>query len=114
MHVGWTRGGLGVIPGLDDGHGPTSVHGDVMDYDEVQIAGDGELLIKSPYQTWKPEDTRVVTYVLAQERVPVRAGWTWMHNVKEARQHCTRRFGRILEENAAGDNVFFRVFKEQR
>lgn len=85
-----------------------------MDYDEVQLAGDGELFIKSPYLGWRPEDTRVVTYVLSPDPIPVRAGWKWMHNAREAREHCTSRYGKILEENAAGDHVYFRVYKEQR
>lgn len=87
-----------------------------MDYDEVQLAGDGELFIKSPYQAWRPEDTRVIRYVLsyAADPVPpeVARGWTWMRNTREAREHCTKRYGKILEENAAGDHVFFRVLKE--
>lgn len=105
-----------MVVGVDgDGvAGPVAVDGTLMDYDEVQLAGDGELFIKNPYQAWRPEDTRVVTYVLAQESVPTRTGWTWVHNVKEARAHCTQRFGRILEENAAGDHVFFRVHKERK
>jgi hypothetical protein len=85
-----------------------------MDYDEVQLSGDGELFIKSPYLTYRPEDTRVVTYVLSPDPVPVRSGWTWMHNAREAREHCRGRYGQILEENAAGDHVFFRVYKERR
>jgi hypothetical protein len=85
-----------------------------MDYDEVQLAGDGELLIQSPYLTYNPERTRVITYVLAPEPVPVRKGWTWMHTAKEARAHCTARYGKILEERAAGDHVFFRVLKESK
>lgn len=114
MHVGWTQPGLGVIPGLDDGTGPTSVRGDLMDYDEVQLAGDGELFLINPYLPYRPEDTRVVTYVVTPEPVPVRLGWAWMHTTREAREHCTKRFGPILEERAAGDNVFFRVYRERK
>lgn len=84
-----------------------------MDYDEVQLAGDGELFVTSPYLTYAPEDTRVVTYVLSPEPVSTRAGWTWVHTTTEARAHCTKRFGEILEERAAGDNVFFRVRRER-
>jgi hypothetical protein len=85
-----------------------------MDYDEVQLTGDGELFVKSPYLAYDKANTRVVTYVLSYDEVPVRAGWTWMRNVKEARKHCETKFGKILEENAAGDNVFFRVLKERK
>lgn len=84
-----------------------------MDQEEVQLAGDGELFIKSPYLTYKPEATRVIKYVLGPMEVPVKAGWTYMRTAKEARAHCVQRFGAILEENAAGDHVFFRVFKER-
>lgn len=78
---------------------------------DYELAGDGELYLTSPYLSYRPEDTRIVTYVLAHESVPVRAGWTWMHTATEARAHCRARFGAILEERAAGDNVFFRVKK---
>lgn len=115
MFVGWTRPGIGVHDGLDDNpDGPVSVRGTLMDYEEVQLAGDGELFVKSPYPTYRPEDTRVIKYVLSPEPVPVRLGWMWMHTAREAREHCTQRFGTILEENAAGDHVFFRVFKERK
>lgn len=85
-----------------------------MDYDEVQLAGDGELIQRTPYLAYKREDTRVVTYVLSRDEVPVRAGWTWVHTAKEARAHCTARFGKIIEENAAGDHLFLRVFKDRK
>jgi hypothetical protein len=89
-----------------------------MDYDEVQLAGDGELFIKSPYLAYRPEDTRVVKYVLSYSTDPpppeTKVGWTWMRNAKEARAHCRSRYGEILEENAAGDHVFFRVYKERK
>jgi hypothetical protein len=89
-----------------------------MDYDEVQIAGDGELFIQSPYQTWRPEDTRVVPFTIIRLDEPttvrVRPGWGWAPSVQVARAQVTQRFGAILEENAAGDNVFFRVRKESK
>lgn len=89
-----------------------------MDYEEVQLAGDGELVIKSPYVPWRKEDTRIISYVLfhSLEYAPpfIRPGWRSAPNTKEARRQVKRDYGKILEENAAGDNVFFRVFKERK
>lgn len=95
-----------------------------MDYEEVQLAGDGELFIKSPYVTWKPEDTRVVSYVLwrphpvdpkfGPDEPKLRQGWRMAPTARAARFEVTKQFGQILEENAAGDNVFFRVYKEHK
>jgi hypothetical protein len=94
-----------------------------MDYEEVQLAGDGELFIKSPYQAWRTEETKVISYVLIPPRraeeqllpIPtVRQGWRTATWARDARAEVRREFGQILEENAAGDNVFFRVYKEKQ
>lgn len=89
-----------------------------MSHEEVQLAGDGELFIKSPYVTWKPEDTRVIPYMLfhSEEYRPpyIRQGWRAAPSAREARRQVVRDFGQILEENAAGDNIFFRVYKERK
>lgn len=123
MHVGWTQEhwhpAFGVFSAFDaDVDGPRSVHGDLMDYEEVQLAADGELFIKSPYLTYDPNDTKVVRYMLfhsEEYRPPFsKVGWRAAPNASEARRQVRRDFGTILEENAAGDNVFFRVYKERQ
>lgn len=117
MHIGWTQyGPVGVVRGLDGrSGGPTSVRGDLMDYEEVQLAGDGELFIKSPYVTWKPEDTRIVTFAIGLPAdAPARSGAIRQASARLARLDAKRRWGTILEENAAGDHVFFRVYKERK
>jgi hypothetical protein len=99
-----------------------------MDYEEVQLAGDGELFIKSPYVAWKSEDTRVINYILGRTNPNVPGdtgitppmaklldrGWRLSANTRTARAEVKREFGQILEENAAGDYVFFRVYKERK
>jgi hypothetical protein len=94
-----------------------------MDVEEVQLAGDGELFIKSPYVAWRTEDTRVISYVLVppprlgeeySPSPPVRQGWRTAPWARTARAEVKREFGQILEENAAGDHVFFRVHKERK
>jgi hypothetical protein len=111
---------MGVVAGLDgDDNGPTSVRGTLMDYDEVQLAGDGELITRSPYVTWRPEDTRVISYVIMHPNEwplgrELRPGWRSAPNARTARAEVKRDHGVILEENAAGDNVFFRVNKERK
>lgn len=87
-----------------------------MDYDEVQLAGDGELITHSPYVAWRAEDTRVISYVIdhgcaSPDCAPVllRQGWRSAISAKSARAEVIAQHGTILEENAAGDHVFFRV-----
>lgn len=116
MLAGWTLPGADVLrdvgaPGDDV---PLSMTGDVMTHDEVQIAGDGELIQRNPYLYWKPEDTRIITYVLGHAPVEgieaaQRRGRRVTVSVKQARAEVLLQHGEILEENAAGDNVFFRV-----
>ncbi len=118
MHVGWTRDGTGVLLGVDGrGDGPTSVRGEMIDHDEVQLAGDGELVHRSPYLAYRPEDTRIISYrLLHHAEVPavdVRRGAHTAPSAKEARRQVIKNFGKILEENAAGDNLFFRVLRRQ-
>lgn len=106
---------MGVLPDLDDGNGPISVHGALMDYESVQLAGDGELIEVSPYVTWRQEDTRVVTFAIGlPAEAPVRKGALRQTSARLARADVKRRWGDILEENAAGDYVFFRVHKEHK
>lgn len=95
-----------------------------MDYEEVQLAGDGELFIKSPYIVWRTEDTKIISYVLTVPTnmprslnpapLTVRPGWRTAPWARVARAEVRRDFGQILEENAAGDHVFFRVYKERK
>lgn len=99
-----------------------------MDYDEVHLAGDGELLFNSPYQHWTPATTKVVNYILgrANRNVPDEAGispgmaklldrgWKLAPTARQARAEVMSQYGAILEEKAAGDYVFFRVRKENK
>lgn len=87
-----------------------------MDYQEVQLAGDGELIVKDPYLAYRRVDTMVMPFMIADPTVPFkpRSGWGWAPSVKIAREEVTKRFGEILDENAAGDNIFFRVYKEHK
>jgi hypothetical protein len=116
MHVGWTEHSLGVLDGIDGrGDHPISVRGGaLMDFDEVQVAGDGELLTHGPYVHWVNKETRVINYTLTREPTAglLRKGWRSAATTKEARAEVVRDFGEILEENAAGDNVYFRVKKK--
>lgn len=116
MLAGWTLPGIGVLRDVDapGDDVPRSVKGDVMTHDEVYIAGDGELIQRNPYLAWKPEDTRVITYVLSYTsandlEAALRRGRRMAGSVKQARAEVLFQHGEILEENVAGDNVFFRV-----
>lgn len=83
-----------------------------MEFEEVQVAGDGDLLIRSPYVAWDPVSTRVVTFAIGvPAALPVRRGALRAVSSKAAREHAVAQWGQILEENAAGDYIFLRVRK---
>lgn len=66
-----------------------------------------------PYVSYHKEDTRIVNYVLTTEPVLglLRKGWRTAPTVRHARAEVVGEFGPILEENAAGNHVFFRVYR---